>query len=150
MEYNSFGIVDSFPLPVCKFVRASFNHIFLPDAASVHATYGYCASKKETYLGYKVHTFITFDGVIKTFGLTSASVDDRKFLSDLVENQGKLVILSDKGYVSPALKETVANKGITLLELPRSNSKKHFPPSIRKTILKQSGRIETVFSQLNE
>ena len=37
-----------------------------------------------------------FDGVIKIFELTSASMDNRKVLPDLVENQGSLVILGDK------------------------------------------------------
>lgn len=45
-------------------------------------------SQKETYLGYKVHALIIFDGFIKTFELTSASIDARKALPDSVENQG--------------------------------------------------------------
>ena len=150
IESDSFGIVDSFPLPICKFARAPFHRTFSSDDVSLDATYGYCASKKETYFGYKVHALITFDGVIKTFELTSASVDDRKALPDLVENQGKLVILGDKGYVSRSLKETLANEGITLLALPRSNSKEPFMSSIRKMIVKQRRKIETVFSQLND
>ncbi len=150
IESDSFGIADSFPLPICKFARAPFHRTFLSDGVSLDATYGYCASKKETYFGYKVHALITFDGVIKTFELTSASVDDRKALLDLVENQGMLVILGDKGYVSQSLKETLAKEGITLLALPRSNSKEPFPSSIRKMIVKQRRKIETVFSQLND
>ena len=38
IESDSFGIVDSFLLPVCKFARAS---------------YGYCASKKKHILAMK-------------------------------------------------------------------------------------------------
>ena len=147
---DSFGIVDSFPLPICKFARAPFHHTFLPDGISPDATYGYCASKKETYFEYKVHTLITLDDFIKTLELTSACVDDRKALPDLIENQEISVILGDKGYVSHSLKETLANKGITLLALPRSNSKKPFPSSIRKMTVKQRRKIETVFSQLND
>lgn len=146
IESDSFGIVDSFPLPVCKFARAAFHRTFLLDGAS----YGYCASKKETYFGYKVHALITFDGFIRNFELTSASVDDRKALPDLVEYQENLVLLGDKGYVSKSLKEKVARKGISLLALPRSNSKEPLPRSTRKLVVKQRRRIETIFSQLSE
>ena len=150
IESDSFGIVDSFPFPICKFARAPVLRTFSSDDVSFDATYGYYASKKETYFGYKVHALITFDGVIKTLELTSASVDDRKALPDLVENQGKLVILGDKGYVSQSLKETLVNEGITLLALPRSNSKEAFQSSIRKMIVKQRRKIGTVFSQWND
>ncbi len=39
--YESVRIIDSIPIPVCKFGRAHFHKSFKVDAA-----YGYCASKK--------------------------------------------------------------------------------------------------------
>ena len=47
-------IVDSMPIPVCEFARAYFSKCF-KDISS----YGYYASKKETYFGLKLHTLIT-------------------------------------------------------------------------------------------
>ena len=38
------------PIPVCKFGRAYFSKLFKDIS-----TYGYCASKKETYFGLKLH-----------------------------------------------------------------------------------------------
>lgn len=44
---SQYYVVDSFPLPVCKFGRARFCRSFRADDAN----YGKCPSKKETYPG---------------------------------------------------------------------------------------------------
>ena len=58
-------VIDSIPLPICKFGRAHFHRTFKVDAE-----YGYCVSKKETYYGFKLHTITTLDGFITDFVLT--------------------------------------------------------------------------------
>lgn len=70
---KSVRIVDSIPIPVCKFGRAHFHKSFKVDS-----TYGYCASKKETYYGFKLHAITTIEGFITDFVLTPANVDDRE------------------------------------------------------------------------
>lgn len=40
-------LIDGLPMPVCKFARAHFSHVFKGEAS-----YGYCATKKETYYGF--------------------------------------------------------------------------------------------------
>ena len=65
----------------------------------------------------------------------------------MIEKQGKLIIIGYKRDISKFLKEKLANKGVTLLCLPRSNSKETFPSSIRKMIVKKRRKIETIFSQ---
>ncbi len=91
---SHYFVVDSFPLPVCKFGRARYCRSFREDGAN----YGRCPSKKETYFGFKVHAMITLEGYITAFEVTTASVDDREGLRDLAENKLGLVILGDKGY----------------------------------------------------
>ena len=79
---DEFLIADSFPLEVCKFGRAHFCKSFKYDGA----TYGYCASKKQTYFGYKVHALTTIDGAVMIFEITPANIDDRKGLSDMISD----------------------------------------------------------------
>lgn len=55
-QYESVRIVDSIPISVYKFGRAYFHKSF-----KVGATYGYCASKKETYYGFKLHVLASVD-----------------------------------------------------------------------------------------
>lgn len=52
-------VVDGFPLLVCHFRRAHFSKIFRGSAA-----YGHCASKAQTYYGFKGLLLIDERGVI--------------------------------------------------------------------------------------
>lgn len=143
---SRYFIIDSFPLPVCRFGRARFCHSFRADGAN----YGRCPSKKETYFGFKVHALITLEGYITAFEITPASVDDREGLRDLAENQFGLVILGDKGYTGENLYDDMRKKGICLMSLKPSNYKKNWPREIRQLIFRFRRRVETVFSQLSE
>lgn len=143
---SRYFVIDSFPLPVCRFGRARFCHSFRADGAN----YGRCPSKKETYFGFKVHALITLEGYITAFEITPASVDDREGLRDLAENQFGLVILGDKGYTGENLYDNMRKKGICLMSLKPSNYKKNWPREIRQLIFRFRRRVETVFSQLSE
>lgn len=138
-------IVDSMPIPVCKFARAYFSKRF-----KTIAEYGYCAAKKENYYGFKLHALTTIDGYITNIAITGANIDDRKALYDILPSK-KATIIGDKGYISEEitndLKET---KNITLLPIKRSNSKTQYPRELKKWIGKNRKRIETIFSQLTE
>ena len=143
---SRYFVVDSFPLPVCKFGRARYCHSFQTDGAN----YGKCPSKKETYFGFKVHALITLEGYITAFEVTPASVDDREGLRDFAENRLGLVILGDKGYTGEILTADMQRKGICLMSLKPSNYKKNWSTEIRQLIFRFRRRIETVFSQLSE
>lgn len=138
-------VVDSMPLPVCHFGRATFHKTYRG-----YVNYGRCPSKKETYYGFKLHLLITLDGYITDFCPTSADIDDRAALWDLVESYHSITILGDKGYIDNRLaSELKAEKGITLLPLKRNNSKSQYPKQLRRAIFRLRRRIETTGSQLS-
>jgi hypothetical protein len=116
---SRYFVIDSFPLPVCKFGRARYCRSFREDGAN----YGKCPSKKEPYFGFKVHVLITLEGYITAFEITPASVDDREGLRDLTENRLGLVVFGDKGYTGETLLEDMREKGICLMSLKPSNYK---------------------------
>jgi len=142
---SRYFVIDSFPLPVCKFGRARYCRSFRADGAN----YGRCPSKKETYFGFKVHALVTLEGYTTAFEITPASVDDREGLRELVENHLGLVILGDKGYTGEALFDDMRQKVICLMSLKPSNYKKNWPTQIRQLIFRFRRRVETVFSQLS-
>ena len=115
-------MIDSFPLPVCKFGRARYCRSFRADGAN----YGKCPSKKETYFGFKVHALITLEGYITAFEITPASIDDREGLRDHAENCLGLVILGEKGYTGEKFFDDIQRKGICLMSLKPSNYKTPF------------------------
>ena len=146
MGYNhsDIYIVDSMPIPVCGFGRAHFCKRF-KDISS----YGYCASKKETYYGLKLHAAVTLEGYITDIEITAANVDDRAILWEMFQSISQPIILGDKGYIGDELAQNLKNeKGLTLLALKRNNSKKPYPKDLRNWISKHRRRIETTFSQL--
>lgn len=145
-ENDPIRIIDSMPIPVCKFARAYFSKCFKDIS-----TYGYCASKKETYFGLKLHALVTVDGFISDFFLTPAGVDDRLAVFELIEDKPSIKIIADKGYVDETLKCQLENeKNILLLSLKRKNSKNPLEKQLRNVLSKTRRRIETSFSQLAE
>ncbi|WP_297423362.1 IS982 family transposase [Clostridium sp.] len=96
-------IIDSMPIPVCKFGRAYFCKSFKDIS-----TYRYCASQKETYYGLKLHKLITTDGFITDFLLITANLDDRDAVFELLQTNTYIKMLADKGYISNELKEALA------------------------------------------
>ncbi|OCL26218.1 transposase [Orenia metallireducens] len=144
-QYDNYRIVDSMPIPVCEFARAHFNKTFS------EAEYGNCASKKETYFGFKLHALVTLNGYITDFNLTPANVDDRETLWELTSPYHSLKIIGDKGYISNDLNDILKDeKNIDLIPIKRKNSKDPHPKAFKKIISKVRRRVETSFSQLDE
>lgn len=139
---SRYFVIDSFPLPVCKFGHARYCRSFREDGAN----YGKCPSKKETYFGFKVHALITIEGYVTAFEITPASVDDREGLRDLAENHLRVTIFGDKGYTGENLLQDMREKGICLMSLKPSNHKNNWPKEIWQLIFRFRRRVETVFS----
>lgn len=138
-------IVDSFPLVVNKFGRAYFG-----KRLREYSSYGYCASKKETYYGMKVHVITDLYGNPIDYLLTKANVDDRDALYELSDMVYIHTLFGDKGYVGKISEELKKEKGINLYALKRGNSKNPLPKPFRNMISKFRRRIESTFNQLVE
>ena len=137
-------IVESMPIPLCGFGRAYFCKRF-KDISS----YGYCAAKKETYYGLKLHAAVTLEGYVTDIEITAVNVDDRAILWKIFQSTYQPIVLGDKGYIGDELAKNLKNeKGVTLLALKRNNSKNPYPKDLRNWISKHRRRIETTFSQL--
>lgn len=141
---NTF-IIDSMPIPVCKFSRAKRVRICRenPDKAP---NYGICSSQGQTYYGYKLHGVCTSNGVITHFDLSPANMHDIEFLKDIKPFYYGCILLGDKAYLSDPLQLELFRDRKLLLHSPMRANQKNYrkQPAIFKKIRK---RIETVFSQ---
>lgn len=142
---SRYRVVDSFPLPVCKFGRARYARAFRMEGAA----YGKCPSKKETYYGYKVHALVTLEGFVTQFEITPANIDDRPPVFDLAEGIRDIIILGDKGYTGKEFCRQLSIENKTMYALKRSGNKKDWPASFLRLVFKNRRRIETTFSQLS-
>lgn len=57
-------LVDGFPVPVCHFRKAHFSQVYRGEA-----TFGYCASKAQTYYGFKAMVVTSDEGIIEDIAL---------------------------------------------------------------------------------
>ena len=143
---NNIRVIDSMPIPVCEFGRAHFSKCFKDEAS-----YGRCASKKETYFGFKFHALTTVDRFLTDYIITPANIDDRNAIWDLCDKYSSISIIGDKGYINKRLTpELKSERDIDLLFLKRENSKDNYPKEVRQVLFKVRRRIETSFSQLTE
>jgi len=139
----TFAVVDSFPLPVCRFARAYRCRRFRGEAA-----YGKDLVAKQTFYGFRVHARMCWPGVISHFGIFPANIPETEVATYLTEGtQGALV--GDRGFWSPSLAEELGEKGVQLHAPFRLASRDPWPK--RSAFLSRIRyRIDTVFSQLVE
>ena len=142
------AIVDSAPVPVCKFGRARFHKTYRGYGAS----YGRCVSKKETYYGYKLHVVCALEGYPVRYMLTSANTDDRKPVAELSEGLPLWALIADKGYIGKNFTQQLfVETGLHIFTPSRSNAKNpSIPRSLAISVFKRRRRIETFFSQFSD
>jgi len=141
---DNIHIVDGFPLPICAFRRAPNSQLFPGQAA-----YGHCASKGQTYFGFHGLISISFNGVISGISVTPANVDERDALWDVIEHWEGL-LLGDKGFIRPVLKQDLAKMGLDLQTPVRKNMTDNRPKSFVKQVMSKRRLVETVIGQLAE
>jgi hypothetical protein len=137
-------VIDGLPMPVCTFGHACRCKNFKGKAA-----YGYCAAKKEYYYGFKGHIVINSRGVIAASDVAAANIDERDIASSIT-NSFQGILLGDKGYIRPTLKEESANHDLALITPMRSNMEQGLWEKARRFFGNSRRRIETVISQLSE
>lgn len=138
-------IVDGFPIPICRFARVGRCRLF-----EGLATYGYCASQKEKFYGFKGHLLISSDGVICGLELASANIDERLLLPELTTGITGSV-LGDKGYILNDDANRALQKRNVFVETPlRKNMEECRPPAYLNAMRRMRKKVETVISQLTE
>ena len=144
---EAYGAIDSIPLPVMAFHLAPQR---TRDWDAAGATFGYCASKKQTFFGYRLHLVVTLGGVILDFELTAANADEREAAADLLPAYVGRTFLGDKGYVQALLAASLARCGVRLLALRRANQRVRLPDMLKRLINRFRQIIETVNGQLSD
>ncbi len=138
-------MADGFPLAVCHFKRAGFSSIFEGIAA-----YGYCASKSETYYGFKGNLTISSEGIITGSTVAPANVDERESLWDIIsEIQG--VLIADKGLIGKDYQAQIRLHTDVDLQTPtRDNMCDARGKDCNRWITSTRRLVETVIGQLAE
>jgi len=141
------NVIDSMPVPVCRYVRAKKLRI-LKDQPDLKPNRGYNHIDKSHYFGFKFHLLISANGVVRDYILAPASEHDvTKLISLSSSLSNKSEILGDKGYLSKSIQVNLfESKEIRVCTPLRSNMVG--PTEWNGRMNKQRKRIETLFSQL--
>ena len=135
-------LVDSMPVPVCRFARAHRCRSFRGFAA-----FGYDPVAHQTYYGLRLHLRVAWPGGIAAATLAPANEADRTVAPQLLAGLTGWA-LGDKGYWSPALRAELAPSGLDLIAPPRGKN----PGAERwpAWLVQARRRIETVLGRLAE
>src|SRR3954465_10491574 len=134
------ALIDSMPVPVCRFARAHRCRSFRGLAA-----FGHDPVARQTYYGLRLHLRVAWPGVITAATLAPANEADLAVAPQLLAGLAGWA-LGDKGYWSPVTRVELAAGGLHLIAPPRGKNAgaKRWPVRLVRT----RRRIETVPSQL--
>lgn len=135
------GVVDSFPVSVCRFGRSKKSRLFRG-----FADYGKDHLGKATIFGFRFHVRIDIHGWITRLAVAPANVPDTAVLPQLAEKTSGC-LLGDRNYWQPHLHEEFGEQGLDICAPFRMKSKDRDPERGR-LIARNRQLIETVFSQL--
>lgn len=138
--------IDSKPIEVCRLSRGLRCKMKGTDVTNSPA-FGYCATQKIYYFGYKLHAVCGLSGVIHSYDLSPANVHDIHFLKDVKFQFHDCCILGDRAYLSAELQQDLFSSVGIKLEVPYRLNMKNWQPTF-KPYAKARKRIETNFSQL--
>jgi hypothetical protein len=104
-------VLDSFPIHVCRFIRARGSKLFKGIAR-----YGKELGN-QTFYGFRLHIKINSIGMIQSFDLTAANVHDINMVEELTGGDRGL-LLADRAYLSQPLKQQLLEKQGLELSVP--------------------------------
>jgi hypothetical protein len=137
------SLIDSLPVPLCRFGRAAGCRSFRGQAA-----YGRDVGSKCSFYGFRSHLRVAWPGILTAISLAPANVHDIDLVPEVVEGATGQV-LGDRNYWHPRVRAELAPAGITLLAPFRRRSADPDPAGSR-VLNRVRWRIETVAAQLVE
>ena len=140
--------IDSKPIPVCRIARAKRCKMGKPDYQTA-PEFGYCAAQDTCYYGYKLHALCGSTGVIHSYDLSKANVDDRYWVRELKYEYQQCTIIGDKGYLSAEIQLDLFESVEIRLEVPYRLNQKDWKPTF-KPFARARKRVEILFSQLDD
>src|SRR5262249_15241654 len=136
-------LVDSCPLPVCRFGRAGYCRRFAGPAA-----YGFDPLARKAFYGFRLHLRASPEGIILGYQLAPADAHEVELARELAPAPPG-VALGDRNYWSPTTRAEFRAAGGDLVA-PYKQGVHDPDPGRSEVLLAVRRRIETVFSHLVE
>ena len=141
---NSEFILDTKPVPVLGYKRSKRRSDFAGSAS-----YGYCASRKMKYFGYKLVMLCTLEGIPVAYELVPANTDERDGADTVLSSLRNCDILGDKGFIGEEWQtEHFESYGNCIWTPKRDNQLIQNPADFDRWLNSLRERIEGVFNEL--
>ncbi len=137
------SIVESFPLPVCRFARARRCRRLRAEAA-----YGFDHADQQAFSGVRGHVRICWPGLIACTSLAPANAEELAVAEEDVLDEARGWVLGDRNYWRPAAAARLAERDLRLLVPYKWASRERQP--CPRWLSERRRRIETVIGQLTE
>lgn len=138
---EQYFLVDTKPIPVMGYRRSKKRSDFAGSAS-----YGYCASRKLHYFGYKLVMLTTLDGLPVYYDLVPAHTDERVAAEVVLTQVSQATIFGDKGFLGATWQaQLLETTGNTLYTPKRRNQRQPHPPAFDRWINALRERIESTF-----
>jgi len=138
------GLLDTKPIPVIGYRRSKQRSDFLGSA-----TYGYCASKKMHYFGYKLVTISSLSGIPLIYDLVPAHTDERQAAETLLDQLSGFHLFADKGFLSQAWQADVQRLTGNCIWTPkRKNQSAQQSREFERWLNRLRLRIEGLFNEI--
>jgi hypothetical protein len=142
-EHRAF-LLDTKPVPVVGYKRSKRHSDFTGSA-----DYGYCASRKMHYFGYKLVTLSTLDGIPVVYELVPASTDERLAAETVLSHVRHCDVFCDKGFIGADWQaEQQDRQGNRIWTPKRINQDMQNPKGFDQWLNALRERIESVFNEI--
>ncbi len=137
-------LLDTKPVPVVGYKRSKRRSDFAGSAA-----YGYCASRKLHYFGYKLVTLSTLDGLPVVYELVPANLDERLAAESVLCRVHNCDIFCDKGFIGTDWQaDQFEGQGNRIWTPKRLNQHQQNPKGFDLWLNALRERIEGVFNEV--
>jgi hypothetical protein len=138
------GLLDTKPVPVVGYRRCKKRSDFQGSA-----DYGYCASKKMYYFGYKLVVISSLEGIPLVYDLVPASTDERQAANELLDRLSGFELFADKGFIGKAWQAEVHQQTSNRIWTPkRKNQKEKQSADFEIWLNRLRLRIEGLFNEI--
>jgi Transposase DDE domain len=138
------ALLDSMPVPVCRFGRAGFTKQFRELAS-----YGKDHNDKQTFFGFRLHLRLCWPGLITHMFLAPANETDGEIALILTQATWG-VALADRNYWVPLIQEQLRKLGVILLAPYRHASSPKAAAYYSPVLSRVRYLVDTVFGQLTD
>lgn len=144
LHHETQFLLDTKPVPVVGYKRSKKHSNFAGSA-----NYGYCASRKLKYFGYKLVTISTLSGLPIISELVPANLDERQAAEAVLFYLSNCDIFGDKGFIGEQWQAQIRQQtGNRIWTVKRSNQHHQNPPEFDAVLNSLSQRIEGVFNEI--